>query len=80
MDDIGIFRTTIAIEHPSARGVRRELHDVMVDPVFAEEGDLVLLGVRALEGLNLRVDVVTRQLVSAGPVPAAALCATRAAA
>ena len=39
--------------------------------VFAEPGDLVLLGVRALEGLNLRVDVVTKQLVSAGPVPAA---------
>ena len=39
--------------------------------VFAREGDMTLLGCRALEGLNLRVDVVTRQLVSAGPVPAA---------
>lgn len=124
MSDMGILRTTIWIENPSRRGVRREVPDVMVDTgseytwvtrpileslglvpervmrfqtadgrvierevafanvfaggtsapdivVFAEPGDLVLLGVRALEGLNLRVDVVTKQLVSAGPVPAA---------
>ena len=43
--------------------------------VFAEPGDLTLLGARALEGLNLRVDVVTKQLVPAGPVPAAAAAA-----
>ena len=41
--------------------------------VFAEESDFALLGVRSLEGLNLRVDVVTKQLVDAGPVLAAAL-------
>jgi predicted aspartyl protease len=39
--------------------------------VFAEPNDLTLLGARALEGLNLRVDVATKQLVTAGPVPAA---------
>jgi predicted aspartyl protease len=39
--------------------------------VFAEPGDFTLLGARALEGLNLRVDVATKQLVPAGPVPAA---------
>jgi predicted aspartyl protease len=39
--------------------------------VFAEETDFALLGVRSLEGLNLRVDVVTKQLVDAGPVLAA---------
>jgi predicted aspartyl protease len=39
--------------------------------VFAERGDLVLLGARTLVGLNLRVDVVGRRLVSSGPVPAA---------
>ena len=44
--------------------------------VFAERGDLILLGARSLDGLNLRVDLVTRALVSAGPVPAAA-CLTR---
>jgi predicted aspartyl protease len=40
--------------------------------VFGDEGDMTLLGCRALEGLNLRVDVVVKKLVPAGPVPAAA--------
>jgi predicted aspartyl protease len=39
--------------------------------VFAEPGDLTLLGARTLEGLNLRVDTAQRKLVAAGPVPAA---------
>ena len=124
MSDMGIFRTTIAIENPLNRGELRELTDVMVDTgseytwvprqtlealglsperttrfstadgrvleraiafanvhvggtsapdimVFAEPGDMTLLGARALEGLNLRVDVVLKTLVPAGPVPAA---------
>ena len=41
------------------------------DAVFGEAGDLVLLGARSLEGLNLRVDPVSKTLVDAGPVPAA---------
>jgi predicted aspartyl protease len=40
--------------------------------VFGEPRDLVLLGARSLEGLNLRVEPTTKQLVDAGPVPAAA--------
>jgi predicted aspartyl protease len=40
--------------------------------VFAQPGDLVLLGAHGLEGMNLRVDLVRRALVPAGPVPAAA--------
>ena len=43
--------------------------------VFGEPGDLVLLGARSLEGLNLRVDPVTMQLIDSGPAPAAALTA-----
>jgi predicted aspartyl protease len=39
--------------------------------VFAEPGDMVLLGAHTIEGLNLRVDLKTKQLVPAGPVPAA---------
>ncbi|HEU5185675.1 MAG TPA: hypothetical protein VFU01_13970 [Gemmatimonadaceae bacterium] len=39
--------------------------------VFAEPGDMVLLGAHTLEGLNLRIDLKARQLVPAGPVPAA---------
>ena len=42
------------------------------DVVFGEPGDLVLLGSRTLEGLNLRVEPVTKRLVDAGPAPAAA--------
>jgi len=42
------------------------------DVVFGEPGDLVLLGAHTLEGLNFRVDPVSRQLVDAGPAPAAA--------
>jgi hypothetical protein len=40
--------------------------------VFARPGDLVLLGAHGLEGLNLRVDLGRKELVPAGPVPAAA--------
>ena len=40
--------------------------------VFGEPGDLILLGSRTLEGLNFRVEPVTKRLVDAGPAPAAA--------
>jgi predicted aspartyl protease len=40
--------------------------------VFGMPGDLVLLGSRSIEGLNLRVEPVTKRLVDAGPAPAAA--------
>jgi len=39
--------------------------------VFAEPGDLALLGARTLEGLNLTVDSARKGLVAAGPLPAA---------
>ena len=39
--------------------------------VFAEKGDLVLLGARTLEGLNLTVNPMKKTLVAAGPIPAA---------
>ena len=45
---------------------------------FAGDGDMVLLGAHGLEGLNMRVDLATRELVPAGPVPAGtAGCAFR---
>jgi predicted aspartyl protease len=40
--------------------------------VFAEKGDLLLLGARTLEGLNLTVDSRQKKLFAAGPLPAAA--------
>jgi len=39
--------------------------------VFAEPGDLLLLGARTLEGLNLTVEPGRKRLVAAGPLPAA---------
>ena len=40
--------------------------------VFAEDTDFPILGVRSLEGLNLRVDPLRKQLVDAGPILAVA--------
>jgi len=124
VDDMGLFRTTIAIAPLASPDRRVELADVLVDTgseynwlaatlhdnlgiapvrvdrfetadgrvldrdvgfamiyaggrstptlvVFANDSDMVLLGAIALEGLNLRVDLMRRQLVSAGPVPVA---------
>jgi len=46
--------------------------DFTVDEVvFAEQGDLCLLGARSLEGMNLTVDPAHKKLVAAGPLPAA---------
>jgi hypothetical protein len=40
--------------------------------VFGEPGDRVLLGAHSLEDRNLCVDPVSKQLIDAGPAPAAA--------
>lgn len=125
IDDMGIFRTTIAVAHAGRAAERRTLTDVMVDTgseynwvphtlleelgveperidrfetadgrvlerqvgfarlyagdrsaiaavVFGEPKDLVLLGAHGLDGLNLRIDLGRKELVPAGPVPAAA--------
>ena len=39
--------------------------------VFAERGDMTLLGARTLEGLSLVVGPRNKKLVAAGPLPAA---------
>lgn len=57
--------TGVALVHASGTWTVDEV-------VFGEESDLILLGARSLEGLNLRVDPVTMRLVDAGPAPAAA--------
>ena len=53
-----------AIVH--AAGVR-----TIDEVVFSEPGDMTLLGAHTIEGMNLRVELKTKQLVPAGPVPAA---------
>ena len=45
--------------------------------VFAQPGDLHLLGCRALEGLNLKVDSRHKRLVAAGPIIAASAIKSR---
>jgi predicted aspartyl protease len=51
--------------------LRHESYFTIDEVVFAEEGDLLLLGARTLEGFNLRVDAAQKKLVAAGPLPAA---------
>jgi predicted aspartyl protease len=41
--------------------------------VFAQPGDMTVLGARSLEGLNLRVDSRNKRLVPAGPLLAGAI-------
>jgi predicted aspartyl protease len=125
IDDMGCFRTEVAIESAENLGTRRLMRDVLVDTgaelswfplevlesigvprakiryfrqasgaviprwtgfvtlyvagaftadevVFGEANDLVLLGARSLEGLNLCVDPVHKVLIDAGPTLAAA--------
>ena len=40
--------------------------------VFGQESDEILLGAHSIEGMNLRLDLASRQLVPAGPVLAVA--------
>lgn len=51
--------------------IRLDKHFTIDEVVFAEPGDLTLLGARTLEGLNLTIDAARRRLVAAGPLPAA---------
>ncbi len=51
--------------------IRLDKHFTVDEVVFAEKGDLRLLGARSLEGLNLTVDARRKKLVAAGPLPAA---------
>jgi len=51
--------------------IRLNKHFTIDEVVFAERGDLLLLGARSLEGLNLTVDSQRKKLVAAGPLPAA---------
>ena len=46
-------------------------HFTTDEVVFAEPGDLLLLGARTLEGMNLAVDAKRKKLVAAGPRTAA---------
>ena len=79
LEKIGIAREKKDVEFVMANGqlvtrsvgfaiVRVEKSFTIDEVVFAEKGDLLLLGARSLEGLNLTVDPRRKKLVAAGPV------------
>jgi predicted aspartyl protease len=52
--------------------LRVDKSETVDEVVFAETGDLQLLGARALERLNLQVDSRRKRLIAAGPIVSAA--------
>jgi predicted aspartyl protease len=78
LDSLGITpERTQRFVVADGRALEREMGVAMVHAsgtsapdfvVFAEPGDLVLLGARSLEGLNLRVDPLRKILIDAGPI------------
>ena len=82
LDKIGVSREKKDVSFVMANGtvvtrsvgfvvIRVDKYFTIDEVVFAEKGDLVLLGARTLEGLNLVVSPTRRRLVAAGPIPAA---------
>jgi predicted aspartyl protease len=82
LEKLGIQREKKDLEFVMANGTRitRSVGFAIIhvgdrftvdEVVFGEEGDLLLLGARTLEGLNLTVDSRLKKLVAAGPLPAA---------
>jgi predicted aspartyl protease len=81
LESLGIAREkTVGFRTADGRAVYRDIGYAIVlaggaetidEVVFAEPADMILLGARSLEGLNLRVDARTKQLVDAGPIVAA---------
>ncbi len=51
--------------------IRLDKYFTIDEVVFAEPGDLQLLGAHTLEGLNLIIEPSRRRLMAAGPLPAA---------
>ena len=51
--------------------IRLDKYFTIDEVVFAEPGDLQLLGAHTLEGLNLIIEPARRRLMAAGPLPAA---------
>lgn len=82
LETIGIKREKKDVQFVMANGSRitrsvgfaviRVNDNFTIDEVvFAEKGDLLLLGARTLEGLALVVDNRKKKLVAAGPLPVA---------
>ena len=82
LEKIGVNREKKDLEFIMANGqritrsvgfaiIRLDKHFTVDEVVFAEKGDLLLLGARTLEGLSLSIDPRRKKLVASGPIPAA---------
>ncbi len=82
LDEVGVERVKKDLQIQMANGqivtrtvgyaiLRVDRFETTDEVVFAQPGDLSLLGSRALEGMNLQVDARRKRLVAAGPVIAA---------
>jgi len=82
LEDLGIrAQRTQAFAVADGRRIERDIGYALVRAggmeapdlvVFADPGDMTLLGAHSLEGLNLKIDPVRKELVPAGPVITAA--------
>ena len=82
LERLGVAREKKDLEFVMANGqkitrsigfavIRVDKNFTVDEIVFAEKGDLLLLGARTLEGLGLAADSRRKKLVAAGPLPAA---------
>ena len=82
LEKIGIAREKKDLEFIMANGqritrsvgfaiIKFDKYFTVDEVVFAEKGDLLLLGARTLEGLSLAVDPRQKKLVASGPLPVA---------
>lgn len=82
LDQIGVAREKKDIQFVMANGqlITRNVGFAILrigsaftidEVVFAESGDLILLGARTLEGLNFMVDSSKKKLVASGPLTVA---------
>ncbi|MDZ7291007.1 MAG: hypothetical protein ONB44_07360 [candidate division KSB1 bacterium] len=82
LEKLGIKREKKDVEFVMANGqritrsvgfaiIRLDKYFTIDEIVFAEKGDLLLLGARTLEGLNLKIDPRQKKLIAAGPLPVA---------
>ena len=82
LERVGVQREKKDLEFVMANGqvitrsvgfaiIRFDKYFTVDEVVFAERGDLSLLGARTLEGLNLSIDPRKKKLVASGPILAA---------
>ncbi|MCY3020736.1 MAG: retroviral-like aspartic protease family protein [Planctomycetota bacterium] len=82
LESLGVVREKkdVAFQMANGKTITRSIgfavlrvgeHFTVDEVVFAEPGDLQLLGARTLEGMGLVPDPRKKRLVASGPIPAA---------